>query len=176
MSNPLSIYICLGSNCGDSEQNLKTAIEHLKTYEKTTVGEVSSVYMTEPQGDKDQDWFLNQMVRLDYKEPLPEDFNPVMEGHKLLYFLLQVEQTMGRVRDSERRFGPRTIDLDIVYFNDVVIDNDTLQIPHARMKERAFVLLPLKEIAPNVCIGGQSLDELLSAIDYKLEGNKIYQK
>jgi 2-amino-4-hydroxy-6-hydroxymethyldihydropteridine diphosphokinase len=127
-------YIGMGSNLGDKRRNLLQALDEI--CRRTDALQVSSVYRTEPVGKKDQDWFLNAVARIRTELP-PRD---------LLEFLLDVEQRMGRTR--EEKDGPRTIDLDILYYDDLVVVETGLAIPHPRLHERMFVLAPLAEIAP----------------------------
>lgn len=147
------IYLSLGSNMGDREANLEEAVRLLK--EKVRVGKVSSLYETEPWGFKDQDRFLN--IALEGETELP----PL----DLLDFTQGVETAMKRVKT--RVYGPRIIDVDILLYGDVEIKEDRLTIPHPKMKERAFVLIPLQEIAEGLTIGNEALSELVSKIDEK---------
>jgi 2-amino-4-hydroxy-6-hydroxymethyldihydropteridine diphosphokinase len=130
------VYVSLGSNLGDREANLKTAIQRLDE-----VGQViadSSFYETEPVEFTDQPWFLNCVVVLE-TEKMPR---------QLLKALLKVEQAMGRRRTQNK--GPRNIDIDILLYGDSVVDTKGLTIPHLALHERRFVLEPLVEIAPEV--------------------------
>nr|WP_084407540.1 2-amino-4-hydroxy-6-hydroxymethyldihydropteridine diphosphokinase [Maridesulfovibrio bastinii] len=158
----------LGSNIGDTEDNLNEAVARLEKYEGIEPAGWSEIYLTEPQGLKDQQWFTNQVVRLDVD---PELWSP--QG--ILSTLLAVEGQMGRKRGLEN--GPRVIDIDLLTFGDEVINaGDFLQVPHPRMKDRAFVLYPLKDLDPDfVFPDGDSLSACLEKIDFKLEENKIYQ-
>jgi 2-amino-4-hydroxy-6-hydroxymethyldihydropteridine diphosphokinase len=128
-------YLSLGSNIGDREGNLREALVRLG--ELGTVRKVSSFYETEPVEFTDQPWFLNCAVELD-TERSPRD---------LLNGMLAIEQAMGRERVQPK--GPRLIDLDILLFGDVVLNEPGLTIPHPAMHKRRFVLEPLAEIAPD---------------------------
>lgn len=130
------VYLSLGSNIGDREQNLRSAIERLAQLGEVTA--VSSFYETEPVEYTAQPWFLNAAVALD------TDLMP----KQLLSRLLAIEQTMGRKRTIPK--GPRVIDLDILLFGKSIVDTSGLIIPHPSMHERRFVLEPLAEIAPEV--------------------------
>ena len=131
-----SVYLSIGSNIGDKKRNLDDVINLLDKHEEIEVISISSFYMTEPQNFKDQDWFLNAALKI--KTGLgPED---------LLVIFKQFEKTMDK-DGKVFRFGPRTIDLDIIYYDDLVIKTETLEIPHPRMHERCFVLVPLCDIA-----------------------------
>ena len=129
-------YILTGGNQGDRLQQLATALEHIKTL--GTIQVVSGIYETAAWGKTDQPDFLNQVIHLE-TELGPE---PLMDA------LLQIESKMGRQRTE--KYDPRTIDLDILYFNDDIIDEPGLMIPHPRIQLRRFVLEPLYEIAPNL--------------------------
>ncbi|MCD6539418.1 MAG: 2-amino-4-hydroxy-6-hydroxymethyldihydropteridine diphosphokinase [Candidatus Omnitrophica bacterium] len=131
-------YIGLGSNLGDRLVNINKAIEYLKENQDITVEKVSSIIETEPQGGPPQGKFLNAVVKI--KTSLaPQD---------LLRFLQDIEAKLGRTRLI--RNGPRTIDLDILLYDNKVIDEPNLEVPHPRMFERDFVLKPLLEIEPDI--------------------------
>lgn len=147
------IYLSLGTNLGDREANLEEAVRLLK--EKIRVGKVSSLYETEPWGFKDQDRFLN--IALEGET----DLSPL----DLLDFTQSVELAMKRVKT--RVYGPRIIDVDILLYGDVEMDGERLTIPHPKMKERAFVLIPLDEIAGELMIGTDRLSELVLKVDEK---------
>jgi 2-amino-4-hydroxy-6-hydroxymethyldihydropteridine diphosphokinase len=147
------IYLSLGSNMGDREANLEEAVRLLR--EQVRVSKVSSLYETEPWGFRDQDRFLN--IALEGETDLP----PL----DLLDFTQGIEQAMKRVKT--RVYGPRIIDVDILLYGDVAMDEDRLTIPHPKMKERAFVLIPLKEIAEDLRIGDDALTDLVAGVDEK---------
>ena|SRR5437660_7942254 len=131
------VYLSLGSNMGDREANLHEAIERLKAL--GAVMAASSLYETEPvEVAGEQSWFLNCAVVLE-TGLMPAQF---------LTRMLAVEQSMGRERTQPK--GPRTIDIDIVFFGDAVLDTPDLSVPHPAMQQRRFVLEPLAEIAPDV--------------------------
>jgi 2-amino-4-hydroxy-6-hydroxymethyldihydropteridine diphosphokinase len=129
------VYLSLGSNLGDREANLRTAIEKLKEIGNPVA--VSSFYETEPVEVQSQPWFLNCAVKLD-TEKMPR---------QLIAAILALEQEMGRQRKQQK--GPRTIDIDILLFGSSVIEIPSLTVPHPKMQERRFVLEPLAEIAPD---------------------------
>ena len=162
-------YVCLGSNLGDAEACLARARAELAAFPGVSVGAASSIYRTEPQGRKDQPWFLNQILRLDCDDSV--------DAGALLDSMLAKELEMGRGRDAADRFGPRVIDMDLLLFgNEVREGNPHLILPHPRMTERAFVLVPLLEIAPSVALpDGRNLAEILEKLDYRLEGSAIFQ-
>lgn len=129
-------YLGLGSNIGNRLDNLRNAISFLK--KKGTISKISSVYETEPVELENQPWFLNCVVL----------FQNSLSPHSLLSFTQKIEREMGRVRGE--RFGPRIIDIDILLYNDLILRNENLVIPHPRMHQRKFVLIPLAEIAGDV--------------------------
>jgi 2-amino-4-hydroxy-6-hydroxymethyldihydropteridine diphosphokinase len=130
----------------------------------------SPIYKTEPQGQvKDQPWFANCVVRL-------KAASDIWAPEGLLSTLQAVEAQMGRLR-GEVVGGPRVIDLDLLMFGDVEMDGEYLTLPHPRMLERAFVLIPLRDIAPNLVFkDGRNIDQVLAGIEYSLDGRAISQK
>ena len=133
----MAIYIALGSNLGDKENNLKEALRRL-TEKGITVCRVSGFISTEPYGVADQPDFLNAVAEIE------TDKSPA----ELLQVLLQTEREMGRKRI--RRWGERNIDLDLLLYDDRIIDLPELKVPHPDMQNRNFVLCPLAQIAPDV--------------------------
>jgi 2-amino-4-hydroxy-6-hydroxymethyldihydropteridine diphosphokinase len=131
------VYLSLGSNIGNRQANLKRAIERLSSAGK--VEAISSFYETEPVEFTAQPYFLNCAVALETEE-MPE---------QLLEEILRMEEEQGRRRSATQPKGPRTLDIDILLFDDSVIHTPRLTIPHPRMHERGFVLEPLAEIAPD---------------------------
>jgi len=132
----MSVYLGLGSNLGDRERNLLHAVERLG--ENVVITQISSPFDTDPVGYDDQPRFLNAVVKGETKLT-PDD---------LLKFVKKIEIDMGRTTSFVN--GPRLIDIDILLYDDVVIDTLTLTIPHPRYTERAFVLVPLAQIAPDM--------------------------
>lgn len=130
------VDICLGSNLGDREKNIKRAVELIEKTPEIKISKVSSLYETEPVGEKDQGRFLNQTIEVS------TTFNP----YELLGHLGKIEGKLGRRR--KKRWGPRIIDLDILLYGELEINEEDVKIPHPRMHRRAFVLIPLVEIAP----------------------------
>jgi len=127
------VYLSLGSNVGDRQHNLRDAISRLKT--AGAVAAVSSFYETAPVEFTEQSWFLNCVVALETTQT----------PGQLMGSLLRIEQEMGRIRIQKK--GPRTIDIDLLLFGDVVVESPDLCIPHPAMQQRRFVLEPLAEIA-----------------------------
>lgn len=160
-------YLGLGSNSEDADVRLTLAQERIAALPDTILETVSSRYVTEPQGFADQPWFSNMVLHLS----VGRSWNAV----GLLRQLMRIELELGRVRDPGNRFGPRSIDIDLLLFGEETSDNPECILPHPRMRERAFVLVPLVEIAPDLRIEGASVSTLLARIRYRLEGNAIYQ-
>ena len=133
---PVTAYLGLGSNLGDRTKNLKLAIERLS--QNLIIKKKSSVYETEPVGYEEQPLFLNMVISVITR------FKPL----ELLHFIKQVEAELGR--KPSFRNAPRLIDIDILFYENIVLQTDELTIPHQLMTERAFVLAPLSEIAPDL--------------------------
>lgn len=158
-------YLGLGSNMGDGPANLRRALELLGAVPGLSVGAVSPVFLTEPQGLTDQDWFANCAARVRLDGPwTPESLLDATSG---------VEAAMGRVRTVA--WGPRVIDIDILLLDGAEWRSDRLQVPHPRMCERAFVLVPLMHLAPDLHIRGLSPSQWLSRLEYSVEGDRIRQ-
>ena len=128
-------YLALGSNLGDRLAHLQSAVDGLSRAPGTRVVAVSRVYETDPVGGPEQDAYLNAVVGVD------TDLDP----HALLNVAQQCERAAQRVRAE--RWGPRTLDVDVLLYDDLEIDTEDLVVPHPRMWERAFVVVPLREIA-----------------------------
>jgi 2-amino-4-hydroxy-6-hydroxymethyldihydropteridine diphosphokinase len=158
---PALVYLSLGSNVGDREIQLRDALGRLAANGRVVA--VSSFYETEPVEFTDQAWFLNCVVGLETTET-PEH---------LMMALLQIEQQMGRQRIQKK--GPRTIDIDILLFDEAIVDSPALTIPHPAMHQRRFVLEPLAEIAPEVRhpVLKKTVRELLDALPAGQEVRKL---
>jgi 2-amino-4-hydroxy-6-hydroxymethyldihydropteridine diphosphokinase len=139
-------FIALGSNSADASAQLKAAAVALDELAFSRVRRRSSIYQTAPWGDLEQPDFLNAVFEL-HTELAP---------HALLAALQNIEQSAGRVRATDRRFGPRTLDLDILLYSDMRLQSTDLQLPHPRLHLRAFALVPLLEIAPDISIPGMA--------------------
>jgi 2-amino-4-hydroxy-6-hydroxymethyldihydropteridine diphosphokinase len=133
---PHTAYIGIGSNLESPAENCLKAIERLNAHADLTVVARSSLYQSEPLGITDQDWFVNSVIQLTTSLP-PEE---------LLHACLAIEQVMGRTRTE--KWGPRIIDLDILFYDDLILKQEGLEIPHPGIAERSFVLAPMNEIAP----------------------------
>lgn len=147
------IYLALGTNLGDRLANLRDAINALAP--DVTVLRESTIYETPPWGFTDQPAFLNMVVEAE------TSLNP----RALLDLLKKREKALGRVKNF--RYGPRHIDLDILFYGDEIYEDERLQIPHPRLHERAFVLVPLSDLAPELIhpVLGKDVKSLLSAVD-----------
>ena len=130
-------YISIGSNIGDKEENINNSIEKLKEYKEIEVTKIATIIETEPWGYEDQDSFKNTAIEI----------RTFLNPKELMTILLSIEKKMKRERII--RWGPRIIDLDIIFFDDCITDDEYVTLPHPRMEDREFVLEPLNEIAPN---------------------------
>ena len=146
-------YVGLGANLGDREESVRRALELLAAYREIEVVSVSSLRETDPVGYLEQPRFLNGAVALETS----------LEPRALLDALLAVERRLGRVRGDGPRFGPRPIDLDLLLYEDVVLDEPGLVLPHPRLHERSFVLEPLAELEPGLVVPGRGPVEMLLA-------------
>lgn len=157
------VFIALGSNLGDRSANLAAAIEALSA--DVEILDRSPIYETDPQYVTDQPSFLNMAVR----------GVTALDPPGLLARLKAVEAALGRV--SGRRFGPRLIDLDIIFYGNEIFEKADLQIPHPRMTERGFVLAPLADIAPQKIhpVVGRTVGDMLAALPGR-DGLKHYEK
>ena len=147
-------YVGLGSNLGDRERVIEHAVELLGADPGVDIVSTSSLRETEPWGPVAQPRFLNGAVAVE----------TTLEPRALLGVLLDVERRLGRVR--EERWGPRTIDLDLLLYGDAVLDEPGVTVPHPRLHERTFVLKPLHELDPTLVVPGRgTVEELLRALE-----------
>lgn len=149
------VYLALGSNLADPLHQVQAALDALASLPDTKLAATSSLYRTPPYGPPDQPDYLNAAVALD-TELTPE---------ALLDLTQRIELEQGRVRKDER-WGPRTLDLDIMLFGDLTLNTPRLIVPHYDMHNRAFMLIPLLEIAPDIALpDGTRVHDLLSGLD-----------
>lgn len=133
---PHTAYIGIGSNLESPTENCLKAVQHLNAHADLTVVARSSLYQSEPFGITDQDWFVNSVAQI----------TTSLSPEELLRACLSIEQAMGRTRT--KKWGPRIIDLDILFYEDLILKQEELEIPHPGIAERSFVLAPMNEIAP----------------------------
>lgn len=157
----MKVYLSLGSNLGDRKANLEKAIQLLG--ERLHVEQISSLYDTEPMGYAEQPRFLNAVCRAQ------TDIGPL----QLLSLIKGIEVALGRVPSFSN--APRPIDVDILFYGDLVMETPELTIPHPRIEERAFVLIPLLEIAPDLVhpVSGESIRDLATRVPGREEVKKI---
>lgn len=146
-------FLGLGSNLGDRMEHLQSAVDALQGDRRVRVDAVSSLYETEPVGGPEQGPYLNAVVRVATR----------LSPRALLRACQQVERRLGRVRDQ--RWGPRTIDVDILLYGKRVVHRRSLRIPHPRLDQRAFALVPLLEVAPGLRLpDGRSLASVIASL------------
>ena len=149
----VDIYLSLGSNVGNRKNNLRKAVDLISSNPNINVVKVSSIYETEPMYLKDQNSF----------------YNVVLQAHtgielgpfEMIGFLKGIEYDFGR-RGSEKKYGPRIIDIDLLYYGEIVIESDFLTLPHPGIEERKFVLVPLSEIAPELKIKSRNIGKFIA--------------
>lgn len=148
-----TVFIGIGSNLGPKEENIRRALDLMAGESGVSLIGVAPLYKTSPVGYQDQDWFLNTVAEIETVLP-PRD---------LLAALLRIESGMGRRRAV--RWGPRVIDLDILLYGDEVIKTPELEIPHPRLEERAFVVVPLSRLHPDMILpGGRTAADLAALL------------
>jgi len=154
--DPVRAFVGLGGNQGDVETTMVEALWAVDALPQTTIQRQSAFYRTPAWGKTDQPAFLNAVVELRTRMP----------AQVLLASLLAIEERFGRVRSETDRWGPRVLDLDLLAYGDEVVDEPGLTLPHPHLHERAFVLVPLAEIAPALVIPGRGeVASLLAAVD-----------
>lgn len=153
------VYLSLGSNVGDRLRYLKKAIEKIDESDSVVIRKVSPVYETDPLGKPDQPRFLNLVILIE----------TTLKPLRLLDYLLNIEERLGRERNE--KWGPRTIDADILLYDQLIINTDRLILPHPRMHQRRFVLVPLAQINPHLFhpLLKKSVEELLRLLPDKSE-------
>lgn len=165
MTDPVTAYLGLGGNVGDVAAAMRAALQRFDQHPDCRVTAVSRAFRTPPWGPVEQDWYLNACAAVETSLSAPE----------LLALALDTEKAFGRVRTT--RWGPRTLDIDILLYGDEPVALENLTIPHPRMAERAFVMVPLADIAPDVLLDGRRVaehaagfsDEGLEVTDIRLD-------
>jgi 2-amino-4-hydroxy-6-hydroxymethyldihydropteridine diphosphokinase len=146
--------IALGGNVGDVRATFTKAIANICGMAQAALVARSSDYATPPWGNEQQARFINACIEIETG----------LDPHALLFTLQKIEQKFGRDRSKEEHWGPRTLDLDLIAYDDVVLQRPELTLPHPRLFERAFVLVPLVEIAPDRLIAGRSVKAALEGL------------
>ncbi|MGB3367809.1 MAG: 2-amino-4-hydroxy-6-hydroxymethyldihydropteridine diphosphokinase, partial [Acidaminobacteraceae bacterium] len=146
-------YLSLGSNIGDKKNNLDEAVKLIKSNSYISDVLVSEYYETAPVGYLDQDVFMNIVVQI----------NTTLDSYKLLDFCHEIEEALKRKRII--RWGPRTIDVDILLFDDIISDDERLTIPHPRMTERAFVIVPLYDLSQELVINNLAIKDIFYSLN-----------
>jgi len=159
-----TVYIGLGSNLGKRLDYIKTAIKLIRKLNSTSIDAISSIYESEPYGNVDQPKFLNCVLKL----------NTTIEPLDLLTKLKNIEKNMGR--EKTKRWDPRVIDIDILLYNDLIMDSPELKIPHPDLLNRDFVIKPLLELDENIVhpVKNKKISELIK--DKQLGGKSIFYK
>ena len=154
----VTAYLCLGSNMGDRQDNLKKGLEYLS--QRLRLIRKSSIYETEPVDNPQQPHFLNMVCQV----------KTMLKAEDLLVLLKAIERKQGRL--PGRRNAPRPIDIDILLYGDEVVNTPNLTIPHPRLAQRAFVLVPLAEIAPGLMhpVSKKTATELLKELERGVQG------
>lgn len=153
---PVRAFVGLGGNVGAVETTLMEALGSIDSLPQTSIRAQSRLYRSPPWGRADQAEFVNGVVELQTR----------LAATTLLEALLGIEVRFGRVRNSDDRWGPRTLDLDLLAYGEEEIDVPGMHLPHPRLHERGFVLVPLAEIAPTLEIPGRGkVADLLAAVD-----------
>ncbi len=133
------VYLSLGSNKGDRLSQIQQAVNFLTADNSIKLAATSAFYETEPWGNKKQNWFVNAVIAV------RTELQPI----ELLRVCQSIEAKMGRNRDAEQHWGERAVDIDILFYDDLIFKNEILEIPHKYVHQRAFALVPMLEITPN---------------------------
>ena len=154
-------YISIGSNIGNKLLNCQKGITALTKSDKSIIIEQSNFYRTEPVDYTDQDWFVNSVVKIE----------TTLDPFQLLYELKTIEKNAGRTED-QIRYGPRILDLDIIFYDDIIINSSKLIIPHHRMHKRRFILKPVCDIDPKLVhpVLKMDMQYFLNNLDDKEQG------
>jgi dihydroneopterin aldolase / 2-amino-4-hydroxy-6-hydroxymethyldihydropteridine diphosphokinase len=158
------VFLSLGSNLGDREKNLRDAVKKLRANQNLDVISISSIYETEPMYVENQEYFYNIVLKAAIKS--------AYSAFELLGYAKKIEFDMGR-KSTYARYGPRTIDVDILTFDELRIDSDLLGLPHPKIFERNFVLIPLSEISPDFMIKDKNILDYISERNFKEKVVKI---
>ncbi len=153
------VFIAIGGNVGDRRENMAQAIASLERG-PVKIRQRSKIYEAESWGPIPQDKYYDAVIR----------GKTSLKPHALLEELNRIEASLGRDRSREIRYGPRTVDLDILLYDRLVMKEPDLEIPHPLMLERAFVLVPLVEIAPDLVVKGRSIREALDQLQHEAKG------
>jgi 2-amino-4-hydroxy-6-hydroxymethyldihydropteridine diphosphokinase len=148
------VLIALGGNVGDVRATFRKAIAHICGMAQATLLARSSDYATPPWGEENQARFVNACIEIETS----------LDPHALLFTLHKIEKKFGRDRAGEQRWGPRPLDLDMLAYDEVSLQKPELTLPHPRLFERAFVLVPLVEIVPDRLIAGRSIRDALAGL------------
>ena len=151
-SSEVDVYMSLGSNIGNRENNLRKAVDLIGRSPNINIIKVSSIYETEPMYFKDQDSFYNIVLQAQVDREL--------SPFEIIGFLKGIEYDFGR--RTGKKYGPRIIDIDLLYFGEMFIESDFLTVPHPGIEERKFVLVPLNEIAPELKIKSRNIGEFIA--------------
>ena len=152
------VFLSLGSNLGDREKNLRDAVKKLRVNQNLDVISISSIYETEPMYVENQEYFYNIVLKAAIKS--------AYSAFELLGYAKKIEFDLGR-KSTYARYGPRTIDVDILTFDELKIDSDLLGLPHPKIFERNFVLIPLAEISPDFMIKDKNILDYISQSNFK---------
>ena len=152
-TKPTTAFLGLGGNLGDPQTAMAAALQAIDASRDVRVTAVSKLYRTPPWGKTDQPDFLNAVARVETR----------LSPRQLLDACLEAERQLKRVRAE--RWGPRAIDIDVLWFEGLTIDEPGLQIPHPRMKQRAFVMIPLAEIAPELALQAHTAGDIAAGLD-----------
>jgi len=156
IESPIRAFVGVGGNVGDVETTLAEAMWALDSLPQTSLRAQSRMYRTPPWGNTDQPPFINAVVELQTR----------LAPRVLLDLLLDIELRFGRDRSEGEKWGPRELDLDLLMYGDEQVDEPGMHLPHPHLHERAFVLVPLAEIAPQLeILGARRVSDLLKAVD-----------
>ena len=158
------VFLSLGSNLGDREKNLRDAVKKLRVNQNLDIISISSIYETEPMYVENQEYFYNIVLKAAIKN--------AYSAFELLGYAKKIEFDLGR-KSAYARYGPRTIDVDILTFDELNIDSDLLVLPHPKIFERNFVLIPLAEISPDFMIKDKNILDYISQRNFKEKVVKI---